>query len=74
MFANNIVLVGGNLEEVNNDQRLTHDGKGLKIIRNKIEYIEYGFGEKERVERMMIPMEISGHVIGEVENGVGIVR
>jgi hypothetical protein len=47
MFANDIVLLGENLEEVNNrlnELRLALEGKGLRISRNKTEYIQYEFG------------------------------
>jgi hypothetical protein len=43
--------------------------KRLRISRNKIEYIEYDFGERcSDAERMMRHMTISYEVIGEVEN------
>jgi len=49
IFAEDIVLVGENLEEVNNklyEWRLAIDGKGLRISRSKTEYIEYDFDGK----------------------------
>jgi hypothetical protein len=45
MFADDIVLVRGNLKKVN--YRLDNwrsKRKGLKINRNKTEYIQYDFG------------------------------
>jgi hypothetical protein len=42
MFADDIVLVGENLEEVNyrlEERRLALEEKGLRISRNKIGYI-----------------------------------
>jgi hypothetical protein len=47
IFADHIVLVEENLEEVNNildEWRLVLEGKRLKISRNKTENIEYDFG------------------------------
>jgi hypothetical protein len=47
MFADDIVLVGENLEEVNNRLdawRLALKGKRLRISRNKTEYTEYDLG------------------------------
>jgi hypothetical protein len=44
IFANDIVLIKENLEEVNNrldKWRLALEGKGLRISRNITEYIEY---------------------------------
>jgi hypothetical protein len=41
MFVDYIVLVGGNLEEINNrfdKWRLALQGKGLRISKNKTEY------------------------------------
>jgi hypothetical protein len=45
-FADDIVLIGDNLEEVNrlNEWRLALEGKGLRISRNKTNNIEYNFG------------------------------
>jgi hypothetical protein len=47
MFDDDIVLIGENLEEVNNrldKRRLALKGKKLRISRNKTEYFEYDFG------------------------------
>jgi hypothetical protein len=42
--------------------------KGLRINRNKTEYIEYDFGERYReVELMRKPMAISSDVIGKLQ-------
>jgi len=51
LFADNIFLVGENLKDVNNrfdEWRLALEGKGLWISRNKIEYVEYEFGERDQ--------------------------
>jgi len=72
MFADDIVLVEENLEEVNNrlvEWRLDLERKTLKISKNKMEYIDYDFGgtdqEVDGTERATI---ISGNVIGEVKD------
>jgi hypothetical protein len=52
LFVEDIVFVGGNLEEVNGrleEWKETIEGKGLRISRGKIEYIEYNFGKKEQI-------------------------
>jgi len=49
MFADDIVLVGENREEVNqmlDVWRLALEGKGLRISRSKTNYIEYELDEK----------------------------
>jgi hypothetical protein len=55
-----------NLEEVNNrldEWRLTLVGKGLRISRNKTEYIEYEFRWRyQEVEDMKRSMAISGDI------------
>ncbi|KAL4107958.1 hypothetical protein QTP88_018227 [Uroleucon formosanum] len=72
MFADDIVLIGENLEDVNNrlnESRLAIEGKGLRISRNKTEYIEYAFGGKDQeldVERR--PMTVGEDAIKEVES------
>lgn len=47
MFVDNsIVLNGENVGEVNNlldEWRLTHEGKGIKVKRNRTVYTEYDF-------------------------------
>jgi hypothetical protein len=47
MFADDMVLVGENLEEVNkrlDERMLSLEGKELRISRNKTECVEYDFG------------------------------
>jgi len=49
--------------------RSRREGKGLKISRNKIEYIEYDFGGRgQDVDGMRRAMTICGDVIGVVES------
>jgi len=51
LFADDIVLVRENLEDVNNwlnEWRLALEEKRLRISRNKTEYIEYKFGGKDQ--------------------------
>lgn len=67
MFADDIVLIGENLEDVNNrldEWRLALEEKSLRISRNKIEYIDYEFGENDQeVEAIKRSMIIGGDVI-----------
>lgn len=72
MFADDIVLVAENVEEVNkrlDKWRLDLERNRLRINRNNKKYIEYNFGRRYQEEGMRgLPMIISGGVIGEVEN------
>jgi len=72
MLADNIVLTGENLEEVNNrldEWRLALEGMELRICRNKTEYTEYDFGGKDQeVYGTRRAMTISGDVIDEVKS------
>lgn len=48
IFAYDIVLIGQNLDKVNNrlsEWKLDFEGMGLRIIRCKTEYIAYEFGK-----------------------------
>jgi hypothetical protein len=70
MFAD-LVLIGENLEGVNkrlDEWRLALEGKGLRINRNKIEYIEYDFGRRHQEVEAMRSMTISSDINGEVKN------
>jgi hypothetical protein len=72
IFADDIVLVGKNLVEVNNkldEWRLVLEGKGFRIIRNKTEYIDFDFGGRyQEIGGMRRPITISGDVMDELEN------
>lgn len=72
-FAHDIVLVDDNLEDVNNSLdkwRLALEGRGLRISRNKTQYIiEYEFRRRDQeVEGMRRLMTIVADVIGEVDS------
>jgi hypothetical protein len=60
MFPDNIVLVEENLEVNRLDEwKLALEGKRLRINRNKIKYIEYGFKERyQEVVGMRRPNDI----------------
>jgi hypothetical protein len=66
-----MVLIGGNLEKVNNrldEWRSALKRKRLKISRNKTEYIQNDFGGRyQENEGMRRPITIIGDVIGEVK-------
>jgi hypothetical protein len=71
LFADDIVLVGENREEVR--QRLdvwrsVMEGKGLRINISKTECIEYEFDEREQVDGTRSAMTISGVEVSEVES------
>lgn len=72
ILTDDIVLVGENLEKVNNrldEWKLTFKGKGLRICRNKTEYTKYDFGGRyQRVKGMRKSMTISNVEIDEFEN------
>jgi len=55
LFADNLVLVGENKEELNQrlfELKLSLERKGLRINRNKTEYIKYEFDEREQFDEM----------------------
>jgi hypothetical protein len=56
MFADDMVLIGENLEEINNrldEWRLVLKRKVLRISKNKKEYIKYDLGRRyQEVEGM----------------------
>jgi hypothetical protein len=69
IFADDIVWVVENLEVNNRLDELALERKGLRINKNKIEYVEYDFGGRyQEVEGTKKPTTISDYVIGEVEN------
>ena len=73
LFADDIVLVGENMEEVSQRLdvwRLALEGKGLRINISKTEYsyIEYEYDEREQVDETRSAMIISGVEVSEVES------
>jgi hypothetical protein len=72
IFADDIVLIGENLEEVNNrleKWRSALKEKELRIGWNKTEYMEYDFeGRYQKFEGIRRPITINGYVIGEDKN------
>jgi len=48
--------------------RLALEGKGLRIIRSKLECIKYEFDERERVDEIRSVMTISGDEVSKVES------
>jgi len=70
MFADDIVLIGRNLEEIYNrlyEWRLVLECKGLRISRSKTKYIENEFGGRDQ-EVDGARRAINGDIIGEVES------
>ncbi|KAL4126178.1 hypothetical protein QTP88_010404 [Uroleucon formosanum] len=72
IFADDLVLIGeNNMEDVSNilnDWRIALEEKGLRIGRNKTEYMEYEFGGKyQEVDGVRTSMAVGGDTIKKVE-------
>jgi len=64
LFVGDIVLVGKSSEKVNDKL----EGKGLRIIRSKIEYVEFDFGGRVHgANKERQAMKMSGDVVCKVE-------
>jgi len=71
LFANDIMLPGENREEINqilDVWRLALEKKGLSINRNKTEYVEYKFENKEQLDDTRSGMTIDEDEIKEVKS------
>ncbi|VVC43592.1 Hypothetical protein CINCED_3A012092 [Cinara cedri] len=70
MFTSDIILIGENLEEVNNrlgEWKMVLEGKRLRISKTK--FIEHEFGRTgQKVDKIKQLMTINGDEIGEVES------